>query len=203
MSIEGLRFGPIDKRAAHACIDMQRLFAEGTEWASSGVHAISPLVSAICQRSPERTIFTRFMTPVQAEHAPGQWRIYYRRWASVLGANQPDEIFDIVPALSGFIPPARVVDKYTHSAFEAPEFQQALDSLDADTLIFTGVETDVCVLATVLTAVDRGFRVILVSDAITSSDLKSHSAAMASIYPRYDMQVETVTAQQLLEAWNP
>ena len=43
-----------------------------------------------------------------------------------------------------------------------------LDGSEVDTLVVTGGETDICVLATVLGAVDRGFRVVLVSDAICS-----------------------------------
>ncbi|TMJ43124.1 MAG: cysteine hydrolase, partial [Alphaproteobacteria bacterium] len=88
-------------------------------------------------------------------------------------------------------------------AFEAPEFQRALDDLDADTIIFTGVETDVCVLASALTAVDRGYRTILVSDAIASSSPPGHRSALDDIYPRFDQQVELIDTNALLRAWAP
>lgn len=203
MTINGLRFGTIGKHAVHACIDMQRLFAEGTEWASPVVHAIEPKVRRIVARAPHLTLFTRFLTPERAEDARGQWRIYYRRWKSVLTSNIDSDLLDLLPPLRPFVPPARVIDKYVHSAFEAPEFQRALDELDADTIIFTGVETDVCVLATALTAVDRGYRTILVSDAIASSDAASHDAAIKGIYPRFDQQVELIDTDTLLKAWSP
>jgi nicotinamidase-related amidase len=38
-------------------------------------------------------------------------------------------------------------------------------------VILTGVETDVCVLATAIEAMEAGLRVILASDALTSSSL--------------------------------
>ena len=84
-----------------------------------------------------------------------------------------------------------------------PIFQTTLDELRADTIIFTGVETDVCVLATALTAIDRGYRTILVSDAIASSSPPGHRASLESIYPRFDQQVELIDTDALLKAWAP
>jgi nicotinamidase-related amidase len=109
----------------------------------------------------------------------------------------------LVEPLRPFVPPARVIDKYAHSAFEAEAFQDALDELGADTIIFTGVETDVCVLATALTAIDRGYRTILVSDAIASSSPPGHRASLESVYPRFDQQVELIDTDTLLKAWTP
>lgn len=203
MNIEGLRFGAIGKRAVHAAIDMQRLFAEATEWASPVVHAIEPKVRRITAHAPELTLFTRFLTPRNAEDAKGQWQIYYRHWKSVLASNIDPDLLDLVAPLRSFVPPARIIDKYVHSAFEAPAFQAALDELGADTIIFTGVETDVCVLTTALTAVDRGYRTILISDAIASSNAASHAAALDGIYPRFDQQVELIDTDTLLKAWSP
>jgi nicotinamidase-related amidase len=202
-AIEGLRFGAIGKHAVHAAIDMQRLFAEGTEWASPTVHAIEPKVSRICAHAPHLTLFTRFLTPERLEDAHGQWQIYYRHWRSLLASRLDSGLLDLLPPLRRFIPPARIIDKYVHSAFEARAFQQALDELAADTIIFSGVETDVCVLATALTAVDRGYRTILISDAIASSSPQGHDAALAGIYPRFDQQIEVIDTRSLLEAWVP
>src|SRR5690242_14501630 len=185
MTIEGLRFGSLGRRAVHAAIDMQRLFAEETEWASPVVHDIAPRIARIVAHAPHLTLFTRFLTPMRAEDAKGQWQNYYRHWNSVLASNVDADLLDLIPALRRFVPPARVIDKFVHSAFEVPQFQIALDELAADTIIFTGVETDVCVLATALTAIDRGYRTILVSDAIASSSPPGHRASLDSIYPRF------------------
>ena len=203
MNIDGLRFGPIGKRAVHACIDMQRLFAGETEWAAPVVYEIAPRVERICVHAPHLTLFTRFLTPERAEDAQGQWQIYYRHWKSVLSSTIDADLLDLIPPLRRFVPPARVIDKYVHSGFEAPSFQQALDELKADTIIFTGVETDVCVLATALTAIDRGYRTILISDAIASSSPEGHRASLDSVYPRFDQQVEVIDTDTVLKAWSP
>ena len=49
-----------------------------------------------------------------------------------------------------------------------------------DTLIISGGETDVCVLSTVLSAVDLGYRIILVEGALCSSSDESHDAILGS-----------------------
>lgn len=203
MNIAGLRFGPIGRRAVHVAIDMQQVFAEGSEWATPATLVIAPRVARIAAHAPGRTIFTRFLSPNAAREAPGQWQVFYRRWASVLAGNNDPGIFDLLPVLRPFVPPARVVDKFTHSAYEAQGFQPALDALGADTIILTGVETDVCVLATAMTAIDRGLRTILVSDAIASASAEGHASAMTAIYPRFDQQIEVIDTATLLEAWMP
>ena len=70
-----------------------------------------------------------------------------------------------------------------------------------DTLLITGGETDVCVLATMLGAIDWGFRVILVTDALCSSADETHDAMMNIYLNRFGVQVETVTTGTLLESW--
>ena len=68
-------------------------------------------------------------------------------------------------------------------------------------MIITGGETDVCVLATMLGAIDWGFRVILVTDALCSSADETHDAMMNVYMNRFGEQVETVTTQTLLDSW--
>ena len=67
-----------------------------------------------------------------------------------------------------------------------------------DTVIITGGETDVCVLSTMLGAIDWGFRVILVTDALCSSADETHDAIYMN---RFGEQVETVTTDTILESW--
>ena len=126
-AISGLRFGPIGKRAVHAAIDMQRLFAEDTDWASPVVHAIAPRVGRIAAHAPHLTLFTRFLTPERAEDAQGQWQIYYRHWKSVLSSNVDADLLDLLPSLRRFTPPAR--DGKTHRI----EVRLAVRNLEART----------------------------------------------------------------------
>ena len=53
-----------------------------------------------------------------------------------------------------------------------------------------------------LGAIDWGFRVILVTDALCSSADETHDAMMNVYMNRFGEQVETVTTQTLLESWH-
>ena len=65
---DALRYGPPGDSTVHLCVDMQRIFAEGTEWKMPWLERVLPNIVSITALHPERTIFTRF---VPAQH-PGQ-----------------------------------------------------------------------------------------------------------------------------------
>jgi nicotinamidase-related amidase len=64
--------------------------------------------------------------------------------------------------LRRFAPPATVIDKPAYSAFAQSALPSFLREKNVSTVIVTGAETDVCVLSTVLDAVDLGLRVVIV-----------------------------------------
>jgi nicotinamidase-related amidase len=84
-----------------------------------------------------------------------------------------------------------------------PQLFQHLQSRQADGLIVTGSEMDVCVLATVLGAVDLGYRVIVVRDAVCSSSDKGHGALMTLYHQRYTEQIEVADAATIMERGEP
>ena len=65
----------------------------------------------------------------------------------------------------------------------------------------SGSETDVCVLATVLAAVDLGYRVIVVRDAVCSSSDEGHDMLMRLYHTRFSEQIETADAATILSRW--
>jgi nicotinamidase-related amidase len=65
----------------------------------------------------------------------------------------------------------------------------------------SGGETDVCVLSTVLGAIDRGYRVVVVTDALCSSSDAAHDASLDVYHMRFGQQVETASAELVLDAW--
>ena len=116
------------------------------------------------------------------------------------GASAPvDDVAAPPPVVD--TPPAAVVDKSRYSAFAEPHLHAHLMDRKADGLIVTGAETDVCVLATALGAIDRGLRTILVADALASGSEAGHAAALSAIYPRLDQQVEVIDTDTLLREW--
>jgi nicotinamidase-related amidase len=164
------------RNAAHLCIDMQNIFAPGGLWQTPWMERILPTITAIVSDHQARTIFTRFITPLDPEDRPGQWQAYFQRWREATRSRLAPSALDLVPALGRYAPPVRIVDKPAYSAFSNPALASLLIELGIGTVIVTGAETDVCVLSTVLSAVDLGFKVVIVEDALCSSSDVGHDA---------------------------
>ena len=62
--------------------------------------------------------------------------------------------------------------KTTFNCFGSEEFVKRLEEIGAKTLILSGIETHICVAQTALDAIDRGYRVCVISDATSSRSLK-------------------------------
>lgn len=189
------------RNAVHLCVDMQNIFAPGGLWQTPWMERVLPTIAAIAERHRERTIFSRFITPETPEDRPGQWRSYFRRWKQATRAELDPKALDLVPALARLVPPARTIDKPAYSAFSSAELANLLIDKSVATVVITGAETDVCVLSTVLSAVDLGFRVVIVEDALCSSSDVGHDALMTMYRTRFHGQVDLVTAEELDWFW--
>ena len=196
-----LRYGA-PKNAVHLCVDMQRMFAEGTEWQMLWLPRVLPNIITITAAPPERTIFTRFIPAQRPGEGVGMWRHYYERWGSMTIEGLGPDLVDLVPDLARFVPPARIFDKHVYSPWTGTDLHLQLRGANVDAVIITGGETDVCVLATMLGAIDWGFRVILLTDALCSSADETHDAMMDVYTSRFGVQVETVTTQTILASWS-
>ena len=187
--------------AVHLCIDMQNIFAPDGLWATPWMERVLPTVVSVVSRHAERTVFTRFITPQDPEDRPGQWQSYFRRWRQATRRHLPSSALELVPALNRFVPPAAVIDKPAYSAFSNPGLASLLVAKNVGTVVISGAETDVCVLSTVLSAVDLGFRIVIIEDALCSSSDVGHDALMTMYRTRFHGQVDLVTAAELDEVW--
>jgi nicotinamidase-related amidase len=192
---------PLTERSVHLCIDMQRLFSADGPWATPWMDRVLPIVATIAERFPERTIFTRFITPRRPEDMPGRWQDYYAKWLETTREHIDPRMLELLPALARLVPPAVVIDKTRYSAFAEPRLLSHLRRRGADALVVTGSETDVCVMATIMSAVDLGFRIILVRDAVCSSSDEGHDALLKVYRWRYSEQIETADAETILSRW--
>lgn len=197
---DGLAFGPLGTSWVHLCVDMQRMFAEPTDWHTEWMSIVLPRVVQLTELAPERTVFTRFVPARNAETATGAWRRYYRRWPAMTLERLDPGLLDLVPELRRFVPPARVIDKHVYSPWLNGVLHDALKLRGIDTVVISGAETEVCVLAAVIGAIDLGYRVIVATDAICSSADQTHDAALEVYENRFGMQVEVATVKQLVEA---
>ena len=90
---------------------------------------------------------------------------------------------------SQFIPELRpqedrgdyVIQKRRHSGFSYTDLDLFLREEAIDTVVLTGVWTNVCVRSTASDALYRGYRVICLSDGTTSQDEEMHVAGLRDI----------------------
>ncbi|WOS61947.1 cysteine hydrolase family protein [Sinorhizobium fredii] len=184
----------------HLCIDMQRMFAEGTPWQVAWMPKVFDQVVEVAARFPDRTIFTRFVPPASPEELPGRWRAYYEKWPTMTTTQLDPDLVDLVPDLRKLTPPAHILDKTTYSPWTDGRLHGALTRQDIGTLVVTGSETDVCVLAATLGAIDLGYKVILLKDAVCSTTDQTHDASLELLGNRFSVQVEVISTEKWLSS---
>ena len=86
----------------------------------------------------------------------------------VLTEHYPKGLGRTVPEISAHIPGIQPIEKVVFSAFGAPEFVKRLEELRIRTLIVEGIETHICINQTVHDALEMGYGVHVISDAVSS-----------------------------------
>lgn len=196
-----LQHGPIGPRAVHLCVDMQKMFDRHGPWATPWMSRVLPTVHRIARRFAAQTIFTRFIPPQRPEDMPGLWRHYYAHWRQVTREQLDPRFLDLLEPLAALAPPAHVLDKRFYSPFHQTGLAGLLAARGADTVVMTGAETDMCVLAAVLDSVDLGLRTIVVGDAVCSACDQTHDALLRLYARRFRLQVELTDTATVLQAW--
>ena len=67
-----------------------------------------------------------------------------------------------------------------------------------ETLAISGGETDVCVLAAAVGAIDLGYRVILLKDTVCSAADDTHDASLELLGYRFSGQLEITSGEDFL-----
>ena len=186
---------PISPHTKHVVIDLQRLFAEPHGWHVPTIADILPNVLTLCETTAEETLYSRFITPPKPEDAKGRWQNLFQSYPEVTGLNPA--ILDLIQPLNQIAQSGQIFDKTTYSIF--PAIQPHLTQ--TDTIILSGAETDACVYASLLSAVDLGLRVIIATDAVTSSDQAAHVASVLIVGRRMPAHVELDTTAEIIAAW--
>ncbi len=76
---------------------------------------------------------------------------------------------------------AKVVEKHTFDAFFETELRGFLRFRQIDTLYVAGVETNICVLCTALSALSNGFGTVILEDCVSTSLPALHAPALQII----------------------
>lgn len=192
---------PLPADTLHIVVDMQQLFDSHPDWGSPVLREILPKVLKLVRHRPDRAVYTRFVPPHEPSQAPGRWRRYYERWPGVCLAACGEQYVELLPELQAEATRGWIVDKTVYSAFQAPAFVELIEAQRPSCLLFSGVETDMCVLSTLLQGVDLGYRTVVASDAVASAATEAHEVTLSVVLSRLDVQVEFADTEAILANW--
>ncbi len=75
----------------------------------------------------------------------------------------------------------KIIEKISFSCFGSDEFTTLIKNMKIDTLFIAGIEAHICVLQTVLDALENNIQIHLITDAISSRTLKNKNIAIKRI----------------------
>jgi len=83
--------------------------------------------------------------------------------------------------------------KRMYSAFQGTDLDTLLRELKIDTLILTGVVTDICIQHTAADAFFKGYRIIVPQDCVEAVDAPTQDAAIKFLRKAYGAEITTST----------
>jgi ureidoacrylate peracid hydrolase len=103
----------------------------------------------------------------------------------VIGTWDADIVDEIKPS-----PTDHIVIKRRDSAFQDTEIGVWLKSIRIDTLMFCGIDTSICVEASLRDAFNNGYDVILISDATASGNIKHFESTLEVVRDYYGVVMD-------------
>jgi ureidoacrylate peracid hydrolase len=95
-------------------------------------------------------------------------------------------------------PADHIVVKRRDSAFHDTEIGVWMKSLGIDTIIFCGIDTSICVEASLRDAFNNGYDVILISDATASGSTKHFESTLEIVRDYYGLVMDIITFSKYL-----
>jgi nicotinamidase-related amidase len=92
------------------------------------------------------------------------------------------------------------VPKRKYSAFQGTDLDQLLRELKVDTVILTGVLTDICIQHTAADAFFKGYKIIVPQDCVDSIDAPTNEAAIKFLIKAYGSEI-TTSKELLKKEW--
>lgn len=93
-----------------------------------------------------------------------------------------------------------VVIKRRDSAFQDTETEVWLNSLKVNTLIFCGIDTSICVETSLRDGFNKGYDVILISDATASANIRHYKTTIEHVKEYYGLVMKVKEIKEVLEA---
>ena len=200
-------------RTALLVVDMQRGFLDpGAAMEVPEARAIVPVVADLIARfrasrlpvafsqfvySPAAPLLVGDLHPEHRPAAPGAATGFGRPSSSCL---EGDPSVEVVTALAP-APGELAVRKHWYDAFAGTPLDGALRARGVRSLVVTGTMTDICVLATVVGAFNREYRVTVVEDGVATLWPEIQRATLDIIRRAYGRVVPAKVVADEMAAW--
>ena len=93
-----------------------------------------------------------------------------------------------------------IVIKRRDSAFQDTETEVWLNSLKINTLIFCGIDTSICVETSLRDGFNKGYDVMLISDATASANIRHYKTTIEHVKEYYGLVMKVKEFKEVLEA---
>ena len=192
----------IDSKTILVVVDMQKLFVtdKKSPWANKKLISIVPNIEKLISAfGTQNVVFTRFTPPMNWKREKNSWHTYYRINENITPGKLGTEPLEVIDNFIPYLPDSIVASrKKSASIFLAGSFHSKIKKKSAKILVFTGIETDYCVLSSVLDAIHLGYYVIVVKDACASSKKQGQKHAIG-IFDRFPEQLWVTSTNELIE----
>ena len=176
-------------RTALIVVDMQNYFvAPGAPASSEQAPTIAPGINRLADALRERGGKVYWIVTEALPRDANDWLNMYE----LLGNRGPVRLAELDRESEGFAmwPEMDVkagdetVTKLRYSAFiqDSSDLEDRLRAAGIDTVLITGVATNICCESSARDAMMRGFRTIMVHDALAAFDDDQHNAALSTFY---------------------
>lgn len=165
-------------------IDMINDFVAGV-FKSDRAAKIIPNIRALLSYARKRKVPIVYATDAHLPNVDPEFDV----WGShaVAGSWGAEIVDELKPHKGDF----RVL-KRKYSAFQGTDLDQLLRELKVDTVILTGVVTDICIQHTAADAFFRGYKIIVPTDCVEAVDAKTQEEAIRFIKKAYAPEITTL-----------
>jgi ureidoacrylate peracid hydrolase len=200
-------------RTALLVVDMQGGFVDpGEAMEVSPARACVPVIRGLLDAFRDRrlpVVFTAFvyspdvpllvgeLHPEHKPAAPGAPRGFGTPSSSCLAGSPSARVVDALAPR----PDEPVIDKRWYDAFAGSALDGALRARGVTSLVVTGTMTDICVLATVIGAFNREYRVTVVDDAVATLWPEIQRATLDIVARAYGRVVSSKQVLDTVATW--
>ncbi|MGA1872346.1 MAG: isochorismatase family protein [Thermoplasmatota archaeon] len=178
------RWGSGPGNSAVLILDMQRFFTEkgGHAYVPSSA-AIVPVISNIVEVFGGPIIRTRHLQREDDSNLMTEW------WRDRIEG----EASELDPLMAGI--PGKVIIKEHYSAFHGTDLVEELGELKVDSIIITGVLTDLCCETTARDGFMWGFKVYFVADGTATATEERHLGTLRAVANGFG---EVISSKELM-----